>query len=453
MAFQLTDLELGEFPFPDPYGTVTAQAKADHFKLHKYIARPTAGVMNASIDLPSSLSGWFGNRIVTLVDPYELGYVRQISPCVRFQWNVGFRYATVGLEDTHKDDVVVDQVSFGLTDLKYIFDNPDTHGIMSAKDGKMLLSPWDQGFNVNELVGVTMTDKVFSADTQLGTVVGKQGPVTVDAFTYRHDQSLEVKFKSSITATEAIHRAVTISRFFAALIGRSQNIEWMAIRSSVGEEHSKHHHVILGRNQIETFDTSSYGDIGRFDTLIHTVSHPRELESVLTNWVELEVSDERRAESRRVIHRNYGNVFSHGRLYDGMRIPEWVVPDTHGRREPAREKDAHRVEVVRRNCPDLDSDDLARLVHLARRLRNFHSHSEDGKEEGMSTENAKALQEIGGAVFLTQIVETVNGLSDLFECGYDIKMLHEISRHPFRQCIRNFEHYVEAVSKAELMSA
>ena len=71
----------------------------------------------------------------------------------------------------------------------------------------------------------------------------------------------------------------------------------------------------------------------------------------------------------------------------------------------------------------------------------------------MSINDVKKLDGIGGAVFLTQIVETVNGLSDLFDCGYDIKMLDEISRHPFRQCIRNFEHYVELVSKAELISA
>ena len=453
MSFQLTELELGEFHFEGPYGTVTAQAESDHFKLHKYMGNPTLDVLNASLELPTSLSGWFGNRIVTLVDPYKLGSRRQLAPCYRCQWNVGFRYVTVGLEKLHKEDAVVVHVSFGLTDLRYIFDYQETHGIMSAKAGKTLIHPWDEGFNLDELVGVTMRNEVFRADTELGIVVGKQGPVSVDAFTHRNEQSLEIQLDSPITVTEAIHRAVIVSRFFAALVGRSQNIEWMSVLASTKDEHTKHHRVILGRDHFEIFDTSKYGEIGSLDTLIHSVRYRKELESVLTKWVELEVNDERRAESRRMAHSNYGNSSYQDRLYGAMRIPEWVIPDVQGKRKRASHKDTDRIGVVRANCPSLDSDDLPKMVLLARRLRNFHSHAEDGKARGISPENAKKLQEMGGNVFLTRIVETVNVLADLFDCGYDIRMLDSVSKHPFRQCTRNFEHYVEAVSKAKLMSA
>lgn len=453
MSFRLTDLELGEFHFGDPFGAVTAQAEADHFKLHKYIAYPTLEVLNATLKLPDSLSGWFGNRLVTLVDPYQWGSRRQMMPCHRWQWDVGFRYATIGLEAIQKDDAVVEKVSFGLTDLRYIFDDHETHGLMSAKDGRTLLRPWDEGFNLNELVGVTMTNEVFRADTEFGTVLGTQGPVTVDAFTHRNEQSLDIEFECATTITEAIHRAVTVCRFFAALVGRSQNIEWMSVFSSSKEENRNHYRVILGPNDFETFDTSKYSEIGPLDTLIHSVRYQRELEHVLTRWVELEVNDERRAESRRVAHRNYGNASYQDRLYGAMRIPEWVIPDWQGKRKWAPSKDTDRIGLVRANCPNLDSDDLPKMVRLARRLRNFHSHAEDGEAKGISAENAKELQRIGGNVFLTRIVETVNGLADLFDCGYDIKMLDSVSRHPFRQCIRNFEHYVKAVSKANLMSA
>lgn len=453
MSFRLTDLDLGEFHTGDPFGTVTAQADEDHFKLHKYIAHPTLEVLNGTLELPDSLSGWFGNRLVTLVDPYQWRSRWQMMPCYRCQWNVGFRYATIGLAPIQKDDVVVETVSFGLTDLRYIFDDHETHGLMSAKDGRTLLRPWDEGFNLREIAGVTMTNEVFRADTEFGTVVGTQGPVTVDEITHRNEQSLEIEFELPSTVTEAIHRAATVSRFFAALVGRSQNIEWMSVYSSSKEKHRNHHRVILGPNDFETFDTSKYVEISHLDTLIHSVRHRTELESVLTRWVELEVNDERRAESRRVAHRNYGNASYQDRLYGAMRIPEWVIPDWHGKRKRAPNKDTDRIALVRANCPDLDSDDLRKMVRLARRLRNFHSHAEDGEAKGMSVESAKELQRIGGNVFLTRIVETVNGLADLFDCGYAINMLDSVSRHPFRHCIRNFEHYVAAVSKANLMDA
>ena len=445
---QLTDLELGEFEFPDPYGIVTAQADAaNYFKTHKYIPSPSLRVLNGhrSLELPNSLSGWFGNKIVTLVDPHVLSTLHQFAFCHRFQWNIGFRYATIGPRGTNKDDAVVDRLRFGLTDLKYIFDDRDTHGIMSISDDKKLVGPHDDSFNMRKLVAATIQKEVFRADTVLGTVVGAQGPVTVDAFTYRNEQWLEIEFEKSIDVTDAIRRAIAVYRLFAALVGRSQNIEWLASQGSADDDYSR---IVLGRNYLEAFDTSSYGDISQLDLLIHSARHRSELETILANWVEREINDERRAESRRVMHRNYGNVFSHGRLYDAMRIPEWVAQNAHGR------GDADRINIIREHCSGLDSDDLQDLVELARKLRNFYSHSEDvGRVErgnALSADDAKRLERIGGAVFLTQVMETVNGLSDLFECGYDIRMLHDVSRHPFRRCIQNFEHYARRVADANL---
>ncbi|MDE0627434.1 MAG: hypothetical protein OXH99_13615 [Bryobacterales bacterium] len=442
---QLTDLDLGEFEFPEPYGVVTAQAETNYFKTHKYVQYPRLYVLNNDpLELPNSLPGWFGSKVVTLVDPQVLGTNQQLAARHRFQWHIGFHYATIGPQNTNKDDAVVDSVRFGLTDLKYIFDDHDTHGLMSISDSGKLVGPHDSEFNMNKLVGATIREEVFRADTAIGTVVGAQGPITVDAFTHRNEQSLEIEFEFSITVTEAIRRAKTVYRFFAALVGRSQNIEWMATRISTDDD-DEYYRIILGRNYIETFDTSSYGGINHLDVLIHSVRHRRELEDVLSNWVEREINDERRAESRRVMHRNYGNVFSHGRLYDALRIPEWVIPNPQGRR------DEGRIDVVRKHCSDLDSDDLRDLVGLARKLRNYYSHSEDvGRTTELSSEDAKKLEEIGGPVFLTQVMETVNGLADLFECGYDSSMLHEVSSHPFRRCIRNFEHYVRRVADVNL---
>ena len=453
MSFRLSDLNPGEFRLGDPYGTVAARVEADHFRLHKYFEHPTLAILNGELEFPRSLSGWFGNRLVTLVDPYTLRSHRQLTPCYWFQWDVGFRYVNVGLDDIQRDDAVVDHVRFGLTDLRYAYDDHETHGLMSTTDGKTLLRPRDEGFNLDALVGVTMTNEVFSAYTALGTVVGKQGPVTVDAFTHRNEQSVDIGFESPITVTEAIHRALVVARFFGALVGRGQNFEWMSVLTSAKDEPKNHHRVVLGRHGFETFDTSKYHELGPLDTLIHSVRHRKELESVLAKWVELEVNDERRAESRRAAHRNYGNASYQDRLFGAMRIPEWVIPDGSGRRKRVRDKDTDRIGLVRENCPELDTDDLPKMVRLARRLRNFQSHAEDGEARGMSSENAKKLQRIGGDVFLTRVVETVNGLADFFDCGYDIRMLDSVSRHPFRQCIRSFEHYVEAVSKADLMSA
>lgn len=454
MGFHLTDLDLGEFHFEDPYGTVMAKAEEDHFNLQKHFKHPPSlDVLNGRLEFPENLSGLFDNRIVTLVDPYAFYWSGPSLPALWSQWKVRFRYLTVGYEETHKKDTLVDRITFGLTDLRYIFADDGTHGIMSAKGGKTLVSPWDDGFNLDEIVGVTMKTEVFRAHTALGTIVGNQGPVTVDAFTHRNEQSVEINFESPITVPEAIRQAISVSRFFAALVGRSQNIEWIHVHTTTLDEHKRPHKVILGRRSVEVFDTSEYGELNPFDSLIHSISRRNELESVLTKWVDLEFRDERRAESRRVAHSNYGKASSRERLYGAMQIPEWVIPDTHGRRKLAHNKDTDRINLVRAKCPNLDSDDLPKMVRLARRLRNFHSHAEDGEGKGMSSGDAKELQRIGGNVFLAQIVETVNGLADLFDCGYNIQMLQPVSRHPFRQCIRNFERYVRAVSKARLMNA
>ena len=421
---------------------------------------------------------------VTLIDCHSSGPGQMFAADEKQHfYNVTPRYVLIGNRHLDPTELAVRQVSLLVDDAEALFPDHDAFGTSFEPEKHIdaLAADYETAVRRPLRRGSSPRIHFFGGETEIISVETRIGKLSVNHrnsfgfsehandFGFKNRTWLELEFAEAVSFDTSITRVTDLLRFIEIMAGRPQNLEHITIYAPVDDQPaSLNVHWLFRPSRASYWENRRVSNI---DLLINPIVDRAAFESVLRNWVEMDVK-------RKLPRCRSSQLLGRQRIYDPDRLvaaanmfdllPDDALPlkpeleadilqaKQHTRKlfknlpdseeqqsilialrrignQTLQRKISHRAHIVNeRIAPKLQN--LALIVSEAVKMRNYYVH---GDKRGLDYQKYPGM-----ASFLTEALEFIFTSSDLIDAGWDIQkwylQLSTLS-HPFKQLVERWE--------------
>lgn len=409
--------------------------------------------------VPSTLHGVVldnrGNQFVSLYDCSVRG--RMIGgPASIYRINVTFSYVAFGLAELGQEDPIVTAAQFPFNgfELSHPFSG-GFHSVIQPDDTlraeieRSVKDYMDDSFRLGKFPVIGVFDGAESdlaiSETVLGNIEINARSVTIPSGDplIKNGPFIKLKFTEPVSLSDAYRRLSTIRNFVGLILGSSPRITEFNVESWVDSKIPSSFDVLTPRDRLDLIRARK---ISIFMSLLDHIARKEEFIYVTKTWLNRNEDGHRNDGNTRFFQHFGKTIYNVDRLIGAVNMFDLLPPDekrfSNGKMIRSSAKlIMKKAEPILESVGENNLQNLDSVIQFAVDCRNHYVHGKAAKV------NYRAGRTI---TFLTESMEFIYGVSELLECGWDIRSWLDNDRgggHPFGHYLRNYDNSLLELKK------
>ncbi len=283
------------------------------------------------------------------------------------------------------------------------------------------------------------------SETVLGSIEINARSVTIPSGNplIKNGPFIKLKFNQPISLSEAYRRLSIIRNFIGLIIGSVPRITAFSAVSKEGYETPLNFDVLTPTDRLDLIRTRK---TSIFMSLLDHISRKEEFISVTKTWLSRNENSHRNDGNTRFLQ-HFGKMnYNEDRLIGAVNMFD-LLPPSEKKYSGGKKINSVAKLIMKKAEPILETvgknklQNLDLVIQFAVDCRNHYVH---GKTTEMNYRTG------GTIIFLTQSIEFIYGVSELLECGWDIRSWLDNghwSRHPFGYFLQNYDNSLQELQK------